>query len=301
MNKYIAIVIKQIQDHKALAVVAFLVSILIFIKYGIIEYILLILFYFLATILMANIEIVFSPKHPYHKFKKFIRGCFALEDDIWLDNNLDKEFSALTAYCKENKNKVTLFSEQLESFSRAYKENPELKVFNRIAAMQKDKVLRLLPAVKAAPKKNPCKDCFEGEEDEKTTKIGIIYEAPAVAKTPKPKAEFIKAVTHYCTICQDMTYVSKDAEIKVRLTDFIEKEEGKKINFLPFKDFIKSFEYINRYKISFIETHKKKKKAKATKKADKKKQLENFSDAVAAVATPKAEAIKKKLTEKTNK
>ena len=247
---------------------------------------------------MENIEIVFSPKHPYHKFKKFIRGCFALEDDIWLDNTLDKEFTALTNYCKENKNKVTLFSEQLESFSRAYKDDSELKVFNRIAAMQKDKVLRLLPSVKAAPKKNPCTDCFEGEVDEKTTKIGIIYEVPPAPKPPKSKMEFIKAIKHYCSICQDMTYVSKDAEIKVRLTDFMEKESGKKINILPLKDFVKSFEYINRYKISILETQKKNKKAKATKKADKKKQIDNFTEAVAAVASPKAEAIKKKLTEK---
>ena len=301
MNKYATIILKQIKDHQVLATIAMLVSVLIFIKYGIIEYILLILFYFIATILMANMEVMFHPKHPYHKFKKFIRGCFALEDDIWLDNSLDKEFTALTNYCKENKRTIRLFSEQIENFSRAIKENPELKVFDRIAAMQTAKILDIFQAVKAAPKKNPCTDCFEGEIDEKTTKIGIIYEVPPAPKTPKSKMEFIKAIKHYCTKCEDMTYVSKDAEIKVRLTDFMQKEPGKKINFLPLKDFVKSFEYIDKYKISFIETHKKNKKAKATKKADKKKQMDNFTEAVAAVASPKAEALKKKLIEKTDK
>ena len=298
MNRYIGIIIKQIRDHSVLSLIALFVSILILIKYGIIAYILLLIFYFALMIFMENMEIVFSPKHPYHKFKKFIRGCFALEDDIWLDNTLDKEFAALTRFCKENKNKVTLFSEQLESFSRASKDNPDLKVFNRIAAMQKDKVLRLLPAVKAPPKKNPCTDCFEGEVDEKTTKIGIIYEVPPAPKPPKSKMEFIKAIKYYRTKCEDLTYVFKDAEIKVRLTDFMEKEPGKKINMFSLKDFQKSFDYIDRYRILFVENYKKKKKAKATKKADKKKTIENFTEAVAEVASPKAEAIKKKLTEK---
>ena len=284
-----------------LATIALIVSILIIIKYGIFALLLLIAFYLIFTRLMMDVEIMFHPKHPYHKFIKFIRGCFALEDSVWLDNDLDSEFTSLTNYCKEKKIKLILFSEQLENFSRAYKDDESLKVFDRIAAMQKAKVLVILPAVKAPPAKpKPFSEYFKSEEDEKATNIGVIYEAPLPPKPPKWKMEFIKAITHYSKLCPNkaqMSYVSKDTEIKVRITDFLEKNKDSKINIFPLKEFQKSFEYIDRFKIKFVETHKKKKKAKELKKKDRKKQFENLGEAVVSTL-PKKEEIKEELEEK---
>jgi len=289
------------KTEPALTTIAAIMSLLIIIKYGIIVYILLVVFYILATKLLIYLDILFHPKHPYHKFLKVIRGCFALEDEIWLDESLDSEFTALTNFCKSKGYKITLFSEQLDTFSKVYKDDPKNKVFNRIGAMQTAKVLRLLPAVKASSSKpNPFCEYINDEEDKKSTNIGIIYEAPAAPKPKNPKKEFIKALTHYAKVCQQMTYVSKDPEIKVLVTDFNEKNPDNKINIFPFgKDFKEVFDYLEIFKIKFVEAQKKKKKAKSTKKADRKKQLENIKEAAAVLS--KDEIVKKKIEEKTEK
>ncbi len=277
-----------------------IVSLLIIIKYSILVLILLTAFYLIFKRVMLDIEILFHPKHPYHKFIKFIRGCFVLENSIWLDNNLDSEFSALTNFCKAKKHKITLFSEQLEVFSKAYKDDSSLKVFNRIAEMQKAKVLRLLPAVKApASKPNPFCEYITDEKDKKATNIGIIYEAPLPPKPKNPKKEFIKALTYYSKTCQMLSYVSKDSEIKVMITEHNEKSSANKINIYPYKQFIDSLDYIDRFKIKFVEAHKKKKKAKEVKRKDIKKQFENFGEAVGSLS--QEELVKQKLEERTEK
>ena len=280
------------KTQPTLTTIAVIVSLLIIIKYGIIVLFLLILFYLLFTRLMIDLDVLFHPKHPYHKLRKFIRGCFFLADDVWLDNELDNEFSSLTRFCKENGHKVTLFSEQIDSFARAYKDNSELKVFDRIAAMQKAKILRVLSPVKAPPSKpNPFSEYFKDDEEHKITNIGIIYEAPLPPKPKNPKMEFFKAITHYSKICQDTTYVSKDPELKVRITNFMQENPEQKINIMPIGDFKKSFEYIDRFKISFIEEQKKKKKARDIKKKDRQEQIKNVVGAVTALS--KNEPIEK--------
>ena len=288
------------KTEPVLTTIAIILALLIAVKFTIWVLILLILFYILATRLLLDLEILFHPKHPYHKFLKFTRGCFVLEDSIWLDNGLDSEFSALTKFCKDKKYHITLFTEQLDTFSKAYKEDSSLKVFNRIAEMQKAKVLRLLPAVKApASKPNPFCEYIKDEKDEKATNIGIIYEAPLPPKPKNPKKEFIKALKHYSKICQMLSYVSKDSEIKVIITDHNEKTSGNKINIYPYKQFIDSLDYIDRFKIKFVEAHKKKKKAKDIKKKDRKKQIENIKEAASSLS--QEELIKKRLEEKTEK
>lgn len=280
------------KTQPTLTTIAVIVSLLIIIKYGIIVLFLLILFYLLFTRLMIDLEVLFHPKHPYHKLRKFIRGCFFLGDDVWLDNELDSEFSSLTRFCKENDHKVTLFSEQIDSFARAYKDNSELKVFDRIAAMQKAKVLRVFSPVKAPPSKpNPFSEYFKDDEEQKATNIGIIYEAPLPPKPKNSKMEFFKAITHYSKKCQDTAYVSKDPELKVRITNFMQENPDQKISIMPIGDFKKSFEYIDRFKISFIEEHKKKKKARDIKKKDRQEQIKNVVGAVTALS--KNEPIEK--------
>ena len=284
------------KTQPTLTTIAVIVSLLIIIKYGIIVLFLLILFYLLFTRLMLDLEVLFHPKHPYHKLKKLLRGCFFLGDDVWLDNELDSEFSSLTRFCKENKRKVVLFSEQIDSFAKAYKENSDIKVFDRIAEMQKAKILKVLPAVKAADSKpNPFSEYFKDDEEQKATNIGIIYEAPLPPKPKNPKMEFFKAITHYCKLCKekklDTTYVSKDPELKVRITNFMQENPEQKINIMPIGDFKKSFEYIDRFKISFIESQKKKRKARELKKKDRQAQLKNVVGAVTALS--KNEPIEK--------
>lgn len=287
------------KTEPVLTTIAVIVSLLIILKFGIIVYILLVLFYILATRVYMDAEILFHPKHAYHQFIKFIRGCFALEDKIWLDNSLDSEFTALTNFCKSKKHKVRLFTEQLDTFSKAYKDDPELKVFKRIAAMQKAKILDILPAVKASSSKpNPFCEYIK-DDDEHVHNIGIICENPLPPKPKNPKKEFIKALTHYAKICQQMTYVSKDEEIKVLITDFNGKNPDNKINIFPLNKFKESLNYLDRFKIKFVEAQKKKKKAKDIKKKDRIKQLENIKEAAASLS--QEEIIKKRLEEKTEK
>ena len=279
-----------------LSTIALIVSLLIIIKYGFIVLFLLILFYLLFTRLMMDLEVLFHPKHPYHKLKKVLSGCFILGDDIWLDNELDSEFSSLTKFCKENKRKIILFSEQIDTFAKAYKDNKELKVFDRIAAMQKAGTIKILPAVKApASKPKPFSEFFKDDEEQKTTNIGIICEAPPAAKPKNPKMEFFKAITHYCKICKERnlttTYVSQDPELKVRITNFLQQNKEQKINLMPLGDLKKSFEYIDRFKISFIEKQKKRKQARKAKKKDRSEQYKNALDAVTALS--KNEPIEK--------
>lgn len=278
-----------------LSTIALIVSVLIIIKYGFIALFLLILFYVLFKRLMLDLEVLFHPKHPYHKLKKSLSGCFILGDDIWLDNELDNEFSSLTKFCKENKRKIILFSEQIDTFAKAYKDNKELKVFDRIAGMQKAGTIKILPAVKApASKPKPFSEFFKDDE-EKATNIGIIYEAPPPPKPKNPKMEFFKAIKHYCKLCKEKnlttTYVSKDPELKVRITNFLQENKDLKITPMTIGDFKKSFEYIDRFKISFIEEQKKKKKAKELKKKDRQAQIKNVVGAVTALS--KNEPIEK--------
>ena len=292
--------IKQIKEHRVLSVIALLMSALIIIKFGIIVYILLIIFYYLVSILLLAGKALFHPKHPYHKFKKFIRGCFALDDEIWLDESLSGIFDSLTEYCRQNGRKIILFSEQIETFSRKFKDDPDIKVFDRIAGMQKAKVINILPPAKAPTSKpNPFSEYFDNDPEQNPTQIGIIYEAPLPPKPPKNRKEFFKAITYYSKKCQDMSYVSKDPEIKVRVTDYSEKNPENRINILLFKDFKSSFDYIDMFKPPFHDAITKAKRAKNIKRTDRKKQMENVVNTVTAIS--KAAAEKRNILNKLEK
>jgi len=277
------------KEYPVLTVMMLIITALILIKFGIIVYILLLIFYFLASRLLLAAKALFHPKHPYHKFKKFIRGCFALDDEIWLNDEYAGLLSSLTEYCRQNKNKVTLFSEQIESFSRAFKDNPDIKVFDRIADMQKAKIVRILPPAKApASKPNPFSEYFDNDSEQRPTQIGIIYEAPLPPKPPKNRMEFFKAITFYSKKCQNMAYVSKDPEIKVRITDYNDKNTSK-IDMLPFGQFKESFDYIDMFKLPFHDAIVKSKRARNIKRTDTKKQVENILGTVSALSQAKAE------------
>jgi len=126
------------------------------------------------------------------------------------------------------------------------------------------------------------KKIFEGSEDAGAN-IGFYYQTPHPPKIPSAKMKYFNALTKYTDKCKTTAYVSEDPELRVRVRSFMQENPDKKIEIIPIKDFKKSAAYINRFKIRFIETSKKKKKESAKKWKNRGAQLQEFMAAINAI------------------
>jgi len=215
-----------------------------------------------------------------------------LGNDVWLDRSLGSEFSALNHFCKQKNVKVTIFSEQIDAIAAQYNGNSSdsdafkdaEEAINRIETMQKTKILRILPPVPASSSKpEPIKETIE-DSDNHITSVNVSVNVPQPPKPPPPKKKFLNALTYYVNKCPTTAYISKDPELRIRVRHFMEQNKDKKIDIVMLGDFKKSCEYINRFRFVYIENMKKKAKAKATKRKDKKVQLQEFLNAVTDIA-----------------
>ena len=281
-----------LKDDPKLTAVAGIVSLLIIVKFGIIVYLLLILLYYLVYLFGLEWDKNFNPKNPYRKLYKWLRGCFSLGNDVWLDRSLGSEFSALNHFCKQHKVKVTIYSEQIDAIAAQYNGNSSdsdafkdaEEAIKRIEDMQKGNILRILPPVPASSAKpEPIKETVEDSQNH-ITSVNVSVNVPQPPKPPPPKKKFLTALTYYVDKCPTTAYISKDPELRIRVRHFMEQNEGKKIEIVMLGDFKKSCEYINRFRLVFIENRKKKAKAKAAKRKDKKAQIQEFLAAISDIA-----------------
>jgi len=272
-------------------VIGFFVSLMLIKKFGILAYLLIVALYVVFVLILFEWDVSFNPKNPYKKLDKLLRGCFSLDNATWMDSSLDDEFSALEHFCKNKKLKVTLYLDQVDALASVYNSSSDdsdeykgaVKAFSRIESLQKLKLIKTAPKL-PVPKKNPepIKQVFEGT-DEMSGNIGIYYETPLPPKIPSAKMKYFNALTKYTDNCKVTAYVSEDAELRVRVRNFMQENPDKKIEIIPIKDFKKSAAYINRFKIKLIETSKKKKKASTLKWKNRGAQLQEFMAALNAI------------------
>jgi len=258
------------EEHIYLAFAA-IAAMFIILKFGFIVYLLLTAFYYLSYLLILEWNKTYSTHSIYDKLYKWLRGCFFLGNDIWLNREETEIFTALEKYCKTNKLKVSILSEQIEAFSKDFNGNPldsdvylnAAEAISRIESMQKSGILR------------------------------IFHPAPE-HKYELPKLQFFEALTYYAkNRCQVTSYLSKDPELRVRVRYFMEENSDTKIDIIPYGDFLSACEYINRFKVTIdfakIKNAPKKKIAQVTKPIDNvKKRNKELKEFIATIMAARA-------------
>ncbi len=280
--------IANFKENPKLTAFAAIVSLLIILKFGIVVYILLVLIYYIVYLIKLEWAKNFNPKHPYRKLRKWLSGCFVLGNDVWLDSELDSEFGALNRFCKKYKLKVSIFSEQIDAIAAEYNSNPDnenaQKAINRIETMQKGKILRILPPVPTPVNKpEPIREIVEDSENH-ITNVNVNVNVSQPPKPPPFKKKFLNALKYYVDKCPTLGYISKDPELRIKVRHFIEQNEGKKIDIVMLNDFKKSCEYINRFRITYIDKVKSASKARSIKRKARKEQIGEFVEALSNIA-----------------
>ncbi len=270
-----------------------IISLLIIVKFGIIVYFLLLFERYIWYLFKLEWDKNFNPKNPYRKLGKWLRGCFSLGNDVWLDTSLGSEFSALNHFCKTKKGKVTIYTEQIEAIAAQYNNNPSdsdahkaaLEAINRIETFQKGKILKILPPVPAAAAKvEPIKEVVE-DCDTCVTNVNLSVNVPQPPKPVPAKIKYLNALKHYAKQCTT-AYVSKDPELRIRVRQIMEQNKDIKIEIVALKDFKSACEYINRFKVEIkpIKELQNISKAKKAKINDRKVEIQEFLSALSSMA-----------------
>ena len=271
-----------------------IISLLIIVKFGIIVYLLLLLERYLWYLFKLEWDKNFNPKNPYRKLGKWLRGCFSLENDVWLDTSLGSEFSALNHFCKTNGGKVTIYTEQIEAIAAQYNSNPSdsdahkaaLEAISRIETFQNGKILKILPSVPSSASSNvesvkesvqDCENC--------TTNVNVSVNIPSPPKALPAKIKYLNALKYYSKQCTT-AYVSKDPELRVRIKDIMDKNKDIKIEIVALGAFKSACEYINRFKVEIkpIKNLQNISKAKKAQINDRKAEIQEFLNALSSIA-----------------
>jgi len=269
-----------------LIILFIIISVLIIAKFGPYVYAMLIAIYIIIYYIKLVWSVYFHPKNPYNMFPRLMKGCFSLENGLWLDPELKSEFEALTKFAKAKGLKVTLYSEQLDAFGMMINNNPPdsdahknaKMAMERMDALQKFNNLKLLPPV---PESSPNKiDCNQESEDANCiNKTAVAVNVVHPPKPVPPIKKYFAALTYYASKCKS-SYVSRDPELRVRVKQFNNNNPDKSIEVVMFPLFKTACDYINMFRIIVIEKHKEAKRLRDIKIGDTKKGMQDTAQAL---------------------
>ena len=277
-------------------VIGAFIAIPIILKFGILFFLLLMLFYFLLFQAYRIYSELYNAKNPKYKLRKMLAGKVVFDNNIWMGEEYNKIFDNIKFLCKREKYKVVLFKIQIEEIANIRnkskdEESQEYKMaalaIKRIEDFQKSKILVIEDKLekKEEPKEEKNEAEQEGEEKKISTPqeliVKITQEAPKPKKPSLPtdpkeaihKSLLIDSLTSRLSSKKEYTFVSLNPELRVRLRAYLSEHSDVKIDIVEVKAVEKQAAYVEKRRFKALEklfNHKAVKKTKEVAKGSKK-------------------------------
>ncbi len=271
--------------YSPLLVIGVFISISIIVKFGILFFLLLVLFYFLLYHAYRIYSELFNEKNPKYKLRKMLAGKVVFDNNIWMGEEYKSLFENIKYLCKEGKYKVVLFKIQLEEIANIRnkaKDEDSLEyqmaelAIQRIEDFQKSKLLTLEDKLEKSQEKKEEKPKEKSEQELSITKeitLNIKQESPKPKNPPLPtdpkeaihKSYLIESLITRLSSKKEYTFVSLNPELRVRLRAYLMENSNLQVDIVEVKAVEKQAKYVDKQRMKRLEkllSHKAIKKTK---------------------------------------
>ena len=285
------------KESQTYLVIGIVVTFFIILKFGVVTYILVTLFYYLFYLLKLEVSSREHKTTDVDKMWSWFSRPFLFENASWMDPNLKDELQATADFCKKKGMKITILEEQIDAIAAIKNSsatdsdeftNSSLAL-DRMENFQKEGILRIIPKVKApAPKPNVLQEACQELNDDCHTNLNLyVTPPPAPAKPASPKAQFLNGLIHLSKLVtskypdKSISYVTLDQELRIRIREIMQRDPSVKIDFISLQDYMDVCEYLNRFRIVWFGGEKKKRISMPDiSKINPKKQLDPQIDTI---------------------